>query len=142
AAARCRLRQARSPPGRSRSGRIGRTRTGSPREDRHDLPVQADAQGKQPADLAADSGAGPHARGASRRSPGRHGLGDSHLHQFIIRGAYYGPQDPDDMDWDMESEDEEDILISQIAKMGRKVRFTYEYDFGDSWQHEIVLEKT
>jgi Plasmid pRiA4b ORF-3-like protein len=39
-------------------------------------------------------------------------------------------------------EDEEDILISQVAKMGRKVRFTYEYDFGDSWQHEIVLEKT
>ena len=72
------------------------------------------------------------------------GWEDSHLHQFIIRGAYYGPQDPDDMDWDMETEteDEEDILISKIAKMGRKVRFTYEYDFGDSWQHEIVLEKT
>ena len=45
-----------------------------PESDRHDLPVQADAQGKRPADLAADSGAGPHARGASRRSPGRHGL--------------------------------------------------------------------
>ena len=42
----------------------------------------------------------------------------------------------------METEDEEDILISKIATMGRKVRFTYEYDFGDSWQHEIVLEKT
>ena len=72
------------------------------------------------------------------------GWEDGHLHQFIIRGAYYGPQDPDDMDWDMETEteDEEDILISKIAKMGRKVRFTYEYDFGDSWEHEIVLEKT
>ena len=72
------------------------------------------------------------------------GWEDDHLHQFIIRGAYYGPQDPDDMDWDMETEmeDEEDILISKIAKMGRKVRFTYEYDFGDSWEHEIVLEKT
>ena len=41
-----------------------------------------------------------------------------------------------------ETEDEEDILISKIANMGRKVRFTYEYDFGDSWEHEIVLEKT
>jgi len=72
------------------------------------------------------------------------GWEDSHLHQFIIRGAYYGPQDPDDMDWDMETEteDEEDILISKIANMGRKVRFTYEYDFGDSWEHEIVVEKT
>jgi hypothetical protein len=70
------------------------------------------------------------------------GWEDSHLHQFIIRGTCYGPRDPDDIDWDMETEDEEDILISQVTKMGRKVRFTYEYDFGDSWQHEIVLEKT
>ena len=70
------------------------------------------------------------------------GWEDCHLHQFIIRGESYGPQDPDDLDWAMETEDEEDILISQVAKMGRKVRFTYEYDFGDSWQHEIVLEKT
>jgi hypothetical protein len=67
---------------------------------------------------------------------------ESHLHQFIIRGAYYGPQDPDHMDWDMETHDEEELPISQIVKMGRKTRFTYEYDFGDSWQHEIVLEKT
>jgi hypothetical protein len=70
------------------------------------------------------------------------GWEDSHPHQFIVRGTCYGPRDPDDMDWDMETEDEEDILISQVTKMGRKVRFTYEYDFGDSWQHEIVLEKT
>ena len=40
------------------------------------------------------------------------GWEDSHPHQFIVRGTYYGPQDPDDMDWDMETEteDEEDIL--------------------------------
>ena len=38
-------------------------------------------------------------------------------------------------------EDEEKISISKIAKTGRKVRFIYEYDFGDSWQHEILLEK-
>ena len=41
----------------------------------------------------------------------------------------------------MEMEDEEEISISKIAKTGRKVRFIYEYDFGDSWQHEILLEK-
>jgi hypothetical protein len=70
------------------------------------------------------------------------GWEESHLHQFIIRGAYYGPQDPDHTDWDMETHDEEELPISQIVKMGRKTRFTYEYDFGDSWQHEIVLEKT
>jgi hypothetical protein len=70
------------------------------------------------------------------------GWENSHLHQFIIRGAYYGPQDPDHVDWDLETHDEGEMSISQIVKMGRKTRFTYEYDFGDSWQHEIVLEKT
>jgi hypothetical protein len=42
----------------------------------------------------------------------------------------------------MEKHDEEEIPLSTIVKMGRKTRFTYEYDFGDSWQHEVVLEKT
>ena len=70
------------------------------------------------------------------------GWNDSHLHQFIIRGEYYGPLDPEDMEWGMEKRDEEEISISQVAKTGQKVRFTYEYDFGDGWQHEIVLEKT
>jgi hypothetical protein len=70
------------------------------------------------------------------------GWEDSHLHQFIVRGAYYGPHDPDDIDWDMEKHDEEEISISKIVKMGRRVRFSYEYDFGDSWEHEIVFEKT
>jgi Plasmid pRiA4b ORF-3-like protein len=70
------------------------------------------------------------------------GWEDCHLHQFIVRGEYYGPLDPEDLFWDMKKGDEEEISISQVARMGRKVRFTYEYDFGDSWEHEIVLEKT
>jgi hypothetical protein len=70
------------------------------------------------------------------------GWEDCHLHQFDVRGESYGPLDPEDAHWDMEKDDEEEMSISQIIKMGRKVRFTYEYDFGDSWQHEIVLEKT
>jgi hypothetical protein len=68
------------------------------------------------------------------------GWEDCHLHQFIVRGEYYGPLDPEDLHWGMEKKDEEEISISQIARTGRKVRFSYEYDFGDSWQHEIVLE--
>jgi hypothetical protein len=69
------------------------------------------------------------------------GWEDCHLHQFIVRGEYYGRPDPEDKEWDMEMEDEEKSSISKIAKTGRKVRFIYEYDFGDSWQHEILLEK-
>jgi hypothetical protein len=70
------------------------------------------------------------------------GWEDSHLHQFIVRGEYYGPLDAEDAHWDMEKDDEEEMSLSKIVKMGRKTRFTYKYDFGDSWQHEIVLEKT
>ena len=69
------------------------------------------------------------------------GWEDCHLHQFIVRGKSYGPLDPEDLHWSMEKADEEEISISQVAKTGRKVRFIYEYDFGDSWQHEILLEK-
>ena len=70
------------------------------------------------------------------------GWDDSHLHQFIVAGEYDGPSDPEDLDWGMETQDEEEISLSQVPKTGRKIRFTYVYDFGDSWDHEIVLERT
>jgi hypothetical protein len=47
-----------------------------------------------------------------------------------------------DLGMDMDVLDEQGIRISEVAAMGRKVRFLYEYDFGDSWRHEIVLERT
>jgi hypothetical protein len=69
------------------------------------------------------------------------GWEDCHLHQFIVKGQYYGPSDPEDLEWGTEKGDEEKISVSQIARTAPKLRFTYEYDFGDSWQHEILLEK-
>lgn len=69
------------------------------------------------------------------------GWTDSHLHQFIVRGDYYGPQAPDDFGFgtDMDVEDEDVALLSQILRSTKK--FRYEYDFGDGWQHEMLLEK-
>jgi hypothetical protein len=32
------------------------------------------------------------------------------------------------------------VKLSQIVR-GEKQKFTYEYDFGDSWEHEILIEK-
>jgi hypothetical protein len=69
------------------------------------------------------------------------GWKDCHLHQFIINGEYYGPLDPDDDYLGMEIKDEEGVLLSQIIRGDRKVRFRYEYDFGDEWLHEIVFER-
>lgn len=70
------------------------------------------------------------------------GWTNSHLHQFEIRGEQYGdPELLDDGFEDFECADSTRTLISHIVpKNGRRFQFTYEYDFGDDWKHEIVLE--
>jgi len=65
------------------------------------------------------------------------GWTDSHLHQFIANNVFYGI--PDD-DFEMEMEDEAKYKLSQLLKK-EKESFIYEYDFGDSWEHKILLEK-
>ena len=61
-----------------------------------------------------------------------------HLHQFIIRGKYYGIPDPDDPDFEIKNEKR--VKLNQIvSRVGDK--FIYEYDFGDGWEHIILLEK-
>ena len=41
---------------------------------------------------------------------------------------------------DFEVEDEQAVLLSKIIPED-KFKFTYLYDFGDSWEHEILVEK-
>jgi hypothetical protein len=61
-----------------------------------------------------------------------------HLHQFIIGGTYYGVPDPD---FDMPPmRNEKSVKLAQVVP-GAKQKFAYEYDFGDSWLHRIVVEK-
>ncbi len=64
--------------------------------------------------------------------------GNSHLHQFIVNRRCFGEATNDH---DMEVEDEDGISLSEIYTGKNTPRIVYEYDFGDSWQHEIVLEK-
>lgn len=64
------------------------------------------------------------------------GWTDSHLHQFVIDGASYGQPD----DFDQAVLDEAGVTIVGAAGM-RVKRFAYVYDFGDNWEHEIVVEK-
>ncbi len=69
------------------------------------------------------------------------GWTDMHLHEFIVRGDHYGPRSPDDLGFgvEMEDEDEDAVLLSQIQQNTRK--FRYVYDFGDGWQHDIEFER-
>ena len=66
------------------------------------------------------------------------GWGNYHLHQFIVGHTYYGEPDPDYGDDEMENEN--GVPISQLVSR-EGARFHYEYDFGDSWVHEILVEK-
>lgn len=65
------------------------------------------------------------------------GWTDSHLHQFIIKGEYYGVPTAGDFE---EVKDEDKFKLGgTVGKANGK--FVYEYDFGDSWEHEILVEK-
>lgn len=58
-----------------------------------------------------------------------------HLHSFDIDGVQYGEPDPDD---EQELRDEMETRLDAVAV--RETRFTYTYDFGDWWEHEVVVE--
>jgi len=65
------------------------------------------------------------------------GWTDSHLHQFIANQVFYGT--PDD-DFELEMEDETQYKLSQLLTKEKEF-LVYEYDFGDGWEHKILLEK-
>ena len=65
------------------------------------------------------------------------GWSDSHLHMFLIDGEYYSESDPDNM---FNSIDERTVKLSQMIS-GEGNKFSYEYDFGDSWEHKVLVEK-
>ena len=60
---------------------------------------------------------------------------DYHLHCFEIDGQRYGTPDPN---WELDDIDEQGVVFTDAVK--ERTRFVYEYDFGDSWRHEVVVE--
>ena len=63
----------------------------------------------------------------------------SHLHMYTMEGIIYG--DPADDEYgDLGTEDEANYKLSQVI-YGEGQRFTYQYDFGDSWDHTLLVEK-
>jgi hypothetical protein len=67
------------------------------------------------------------------------GWTNSHLHQFIIGNDSFQP-DYEGMDDDGYSQPYTDKRLNDFLKKENS-KIVYEYDFGDSWNHEIVLEK-
>lgn len=70
------------------------------------------------------------------------GWTNSHLHQFEIKGERFGdPELLDDGFDDYECVDSTQTKLRDILpKSGRPFAFTYDYDFGDCWNHEVVFE--
>lgn len=66
------------------------------------------------------------------------GWTDSHLHQFIVAGEFFGESVPEA---DFELRSGRRFKVEQAApEVGDT--FFYEYDFGDGWVHEIKVEAT
>ncbi len=69
------------------------------------------------------------------------GWTNSHLHQFIKDRTFYARKILDDVLWgEMDSIDYSKIRIYDLLKK-EKDKIIYEYDFGDGWEHDIILEK-
>lgn len=63
------------------------------------------------------------------------GWTDTHMHEFTAGGVDYGPRDPE-----LNLGDERRARVGDL--IGRpKDRMRYTYDFGDYWQHDVVVEK-
>lgn len=85
--------------------------------------------------LAAAAGSQRHPpRPPARRDPGRVRLG-YHMHVFTSGADEFGVPDPE-----LGFMDERRVSLGQLIG-GAGDRLGYTYDFGDAWEHEIVVEE-
>ena len=66
------------------------------------------------------------------------GWTDSHMHQFECKGQVFGS--PSNGFGCLPVADERSTRLDRVLR-GEKDALRYEYDFGDSWDHQITLEK-
>jgi hypothetical protein len=64
------------------------------------------------------------------------GWNNSHLHMFRVGDDEYGLADEDAPE---EEIDESEVPVSEA--LGGHERFAFDYDFGDGWEHDVVVEK-
>lgn len=73
------------------------------------------------------------------------GWTDSHLHQFRVGGLTIGaPEAIEDPVYGPRVFEATDVQLKDLTfpyEVDSKLTITYEYDFGDDWQHELVLRR-
>lgn len=65
------------------------------------------------------------------------GWENAHLHEFRRNKACWSEADPDSPG---PCQDEDDVRLGEILRKPREL-LRYIYDFGDDWNHKVVLEK-
>ena len=73
------------------------------------------------------------------------GWEDCHLHHFMFgvrheEPVLIGPKDPEDWGFEDDKIREKEVVLSDWFQHEGRI-CTYEYDFGDSWEHTVLLEK-
>ena len=66
------------------------------------------------------------------------GWQDYHLHAFRIREIEYGVPNPDYEPMGVPLKDDRRTTLRSLVSVDES--FVYEYDFGDGWEHEILVE--
>jgi len=67
------------------------------------------------------------------------GWHDAHLHQFRFNNRYIGVPDPENDAPEWHTEDERKVLLNRV--LTDDAVFTYLYDFGDGWEHRLLVEE-
>jgi hypothetical protein len=70
---------------------------------------------------------------------GAMGWTNSHLHEFDIGGLSYGPMDAEARAMGYPAFDEKRVRLSDF-KRRPGITFTYIYDLGDNWEHDVEIE--
>jgi len=65
---------------------------------------------------------------------------DYHLHEFVVGDKIYGVPDLDDVFDERKVYKEKSIRLGTLMDRGIR-EFLYLYDFGDNWQHRIIIDE-
>ncbi len=68
------------------------------------------------------------------------GWAGGHMHEFRTADRHFGIPDPEDRSMGMQVENERSIRLSSVLRSAG-AKLIYTYDFGDNWEHAVVLEK-